>query len=64
MTTTQYDFPLQDAQGATCTAHAWAKVPAALAPADKEAAKARILSLLKARDAVLVAQWTVPTDPP
>ena len=62
MTTTQYDFPLQDAQGATCTAHAWAKVPAALAPADKEAAKARILSLLKARDAVLVAHYYVDGD--
>ncbi|EGJ12561.1 MULTISPECIES: quinolinate synthase NadA [Rubrivivax] len=57
-----YDYTRQDASGASCTAHAWAKVPAALPPAEREAAKARIAELLKARDAVLVAHYYVDGD--
>ena len=33
MDTVLYDFTKQDASGAVCTAHAWAKVPAPLSPA-------------------------------
>ncbi|MBK1714108.1 quinolinate synthase NadA [Rubrivivax gelatinosus] len=54
-----YDYTRQDASGASCTAHAWAKVPATLPPAEREAAKARIAELLKAQDAVLVAHYYV-----
>jgi quinolinate synthase len=57
-----YDYDLQDASGATCTAHAWAKVPAPLAPQEKEQVKARIKALLKARNAVLVAHYYVDGD--
>ena len=49
-----YDYTRQDASGASCTAHAWAKVPAALTPAQKADHKAHIARLLKSEDAVLV----------
>ena len=52
--TVSYDYDLQDASGATCTAHAWAKVPAPLAADEKARVKDRIKALLKARNAVLV----------
>ena len=32
MSTVLYDFTKQDASGASCTAHAWAKVPVPLEP--------------------------------
>ena len=57
-----YDYDLQDASGATCTAHAWAKVPTPLAPDEKERVKARIKELLKAQNAVLVAHYYVDGD--
>ena len=57
-----YDYDLQDASGATCTAHAWAKVPTPLAPDEKERVKARIKALLKAQNAVLVAHDYVDGD--
>ena len=57
-----YDYDRQDASGATCTAHAWAKVPSALGAAEKEATKARIKELLKQRNAVLVAHYYVDGD--
>ena len=57
-----YDYDLQDASGATCTAHAWAKVPTPLAPDEKERVKARIKALLKAQNAVLVAHYYVDGD--
>lgn len=57
-----YDYDRQDASGATCTAHAWAKVPPALGTAEKEATKARIKELLKQRNAVLVAHYYVDGD--
>ena len=57
-----YDYDLQDASGATCTAHAWAKVPAPLAPDEKTRVKARIKELLKAQNAVLVAHYYVDGD--
>jgi quinolinate synthase len=57
-----FDYTRQDAQGATCTAHAWAKVPAPLQPAERTAFKARAAALLKAHDAVLVAHYYVDGD--
>ena len=60
--TISYDYDRQDASGATCTAHAWAKVPAALTADAKADIKARIKVLLKARNAVLVAHYYVDGD--
>ena len=57
-----YDYTRQDHDGASCTAHAWAKVPEALTPPQRDAAKARIQALLKAHDAVLVAHYYVDGD--
>jgi quinolinate synthase len=57
-----YDYTRQDAQGATCTAHAWAKVPPRLAPAEREATLERIKALLAAQDAVIVAHYYVDGD--
>jgi len=57
-----YDFTRQDASGASCTAHAWAKVPASLSPPQRDAAIARATALLKAHDAVLVAHYYVDGD--
>src|SRR5574343_514153 len=57
-----FDYTLQDAVGASCTAHAWAKVPAPLTPAQRTALKARAAELLKARGAVLVAHYYVHGD--
>jgi len=54
-----YDYTRQDASGAIGTAQAWAKVPRALPPGEREAARARIVELLRARDAVLVAHYYV-----
>ena len=57
-----YDFTRQDASGAACTAHAWAKVPERLSPPERAAAMTRAAALLKARDAVLVAHYYVDGD--
>jgi quinolinate synthase len=57
-----YDYTRQDQTGSSCTARAWAKVPATLSPAEREATLARIRSLLKAKDAVLVAHYYVDGD--
>ena len=57
-----YDFTKPDAQGRTGTAYAWAKVPPALTPAERAAAKARAAALLEAHDAVLVAHYYVDGD--
>jgi quinolinate synthase len=57
-----YDYTRPDASGASCTAHAWAKVPQALPPDQRQAAKARIAALLKAQNAVLVAHYYVDGD--
>ncbi len=64
MATTQvlFDYTRQDASGASCTAHAWAKVPAALNPADKKRAFERAAALLKSHNAVLVAHYYVDAD--
>jgi quinolinate synthase len=57
-----YDYDRQDASGATCTAHAWAKVPAPLSADAKAATRERIKRLLKERNAVLVAHYYVDGD--
>jgi len=62
METVLYDFTKQDASGASCTAHAWAKVPERLSPAQRESAMARAAALLQRHDAVLVAHYYVDGD--
>jgi len=57
-----FDYTRQDAAGQSCTAHAWAKVPERLAPADREATIARIRHLLQQEQAVLVAHYYVDGD--
>ena len=57
-----FDYTLQDAAGASCTAHAWAKVPAPLNPAQRAELKARAAALLKSKGAVLVAHYYVDGD--
>jgi quinolinate synthase len=62
MTEAVYDYTRQDASGATCTAHAWAKVPAPLTRSQREELKAEAAALLKARNAVLVSHYYVEGD--
>jgi quinolinate synthase len=57
-----FDYDRQDAQGATCTAHAWAKVPPALDADTKAQVRQRIKEQLKAHNAVLVAHYYVDGD--
>jgi quinolinate synthase len=57
--TFEYDRP---AAGAACTAEAWARVPAAPTADERAALKDRIRSLLKQREAVLVAHYYVDAD--
>jgi quinolinate synthase len=57
-----FDYTRQDAHGACSTEHAWAKVPLALPPREREQARARIAELLKAQDAVLIAHYYVDGD--
>ncbi len=62
MTEAFYDYPRQDAEGATCTASAWAKVMPTPSPAQRTELKARAAALLKAHDATLVAHYYVDGD--
>ncbi len=62
MTQVLFDYTRQDAQGGCSTGQAWARVPAALSPAERSAVKARAAALLKAHDAVLVAHYYVDGD--
>lgn len=57
-----FEYPQQNAAGATCVAQAWAKVPAHLPPAEKAQVIARIKQLLIEKDAVLVAHYYVDGD--
>lgn len=59
---TLFDYPQQDASGATCIAQAWAKTPAPLLPDEKEATIARIKQLLVSKNAVIVAHYYVDGD--
>ncbi len=62
MTQVLFDYTRQDASGASCTAAAWAKVPAPMTRDERAQAKARAAALLKAHDAVLVAHYYVDGD--
>ncbi|HEY6134826.1 MAG TPA: quinolinate synthase NadA [Rubrivivax sp.] len=56
------DYTKQDRSGTSCTSQVWAKVPAALSPAQRGETKARAAALLKQHDAVLVAHYYVDGD--
>lgn len=62
MTDVLFDYTRPDASGVACTAQAWAKVPPPLSPAERAATRERIVHLLKARDAVMVAHYYVDGD--
>ena len=57
-----YDYTRQDAQGASCTAHAWAKVPAPLSAAEREHWMERARLALQRHNAVLIAHYYVDGD--
>ena len=57
-----FDYPQQNAAGATCIAQAWAKTPTTLHGAEKAAVIARIKQLLIEKDAALVAHYYVDAD--
>src|SRR5438874_8506644 len=57
-----FDYTKQDASGASCTAHAWAKVPEPLNARQRGDWKARAADLLKKHHAVLVAHYYVDGD--
>jgi len=57
-----FDYTKQDASGASCTAHAWAKVPEPLTPLQRADWKSRAAALLKKHNAVLVAHYYVDGD--
>lgn len=62
MTQVLFDYTRQDAQGASCTAHAWAKVPPPLNSAQRKTVKQRARELLEQHRAVLVAHYYVDGD--
>ena len=57
----EFERPQMDT-GASCVAHAWARVPESLDQARKAELKARIKRLLKEKQAVLVAHYYVDGD--
>ena len=57
-----FDYTRQDASGASCTAHAWAKVPEPLSREGRRETKARAAALLARHNAVLVAHYYVDGD--
>jgi quinolinate synthase len=59
---TAFDYTRQDHTGATCIAHAWAKVPEPLTPAQRDDWKLRAKALLAPHKAVLVAHYYVDGD--
>jgi quinolinate synthase len=62
MTQVLYDYMRADASGASCVAHAWAKVPVPLTAKRRDELKATIARELRARDAVLVVHYYVDGD--
>ena len=62
MTQVLYDYTRADASGASCVAHAWAKVPVPLTSRRRDELKDLIARELKARDAVMVAHYYVDGD--
>ncbi len=57
-----YDYTRADSSGASCVAHAWAKVPEPLTPARRDELRTRIAAALETRKAVLVAHYYVDGD--
>jgi quinolinate synthase len=57
-----FDYTRQDATGASCTAHAWAKVPTPLSAFERQETRERIKAQLKAQNAVLIAHYYVDGD--
>ncbi|MCM5681073.1 quinolinate synthase NadA [Schlegelella sp. S2-27] len=57
-----FDYTRQDASGASCTAHAWAKVPEPLSPDQRRQWKERAKTLLARHNATLVAHYYVDGD--
>jgi quinolinate synthase len=57
-----FDYTKQDARGACSTAHAWARVPAALPPRERRQAMERAAALLEREGAVLIAHYYVDGD--
>jgi quinolinate synthase len=62
MTQVLFDYTRQDAQGASCTAQAWAKAPAVLTAQQKHQHMQHAAELLRAQGAVLVAHYYVDGD--
>ena len=62
MTQATYEYALQDASGATCTANAWAKVMPTPSADERTRLKVRAKELLRQHDAVLVAHYYVDGD--
>ncbi|NBO81365.1 MAG: quinolinate synthase NadA [Betaproteobacteria bacterium] len=59
---TSFDFTLQNAQGESCVAQAWAKVQPAIEASERFALKQQIQTALIDRDAVLIAHYYVDGD--
>ena len=59
--TIEFERPQMD-MGTSCTAKAWARVPAELSPDERAALKERIKRLLKEKQTVLVAHYYVDSD--
>ncbi len=57
-----FDYTQQDASGASCVAHAWAKTPVPLTPGQRAEQKAHAKALLAQHNAVLVAHYYVDGD--
>jgi len=62
--TVEYEMPLleDNQQGGSCVAHAWARTPAPVRADEKILLKERIRTLLREREAVLVAHYYVDAD--
>jgi quinolinate synthase len=61
-TSIAFDYPRQNATGATCTAQAWAKTPPQLHGVEKATVIARIKQLLIQKNTALVAHYYVDGD--
>lgn len=62
MNQVEYDYTRQDSRGVSCTAHAWAKVPPALTPQERDVWMDRAKQALKQHQAVLIAHYYVDGD--
>ncbi len=59
--TIEFEHPQMDT-GTSCTANAWARVPAMPSPAERSALKEKVKRLLKEKNAALVAHYYVDAD--